>query len=51
MELQKKVTGDVDTAVILETLDMEPDELSVGEHMDISEECDGDEQDEDVPGK
>ena len=35
MELQK-ITGNIDTAVIQETLDKQSDQLSEGECMDIS---------------
>lgn len=51
MELQKKIAGNDDIAVIQETLNVQPDELSVGEHMDVSEECACDKKDEDVLGE
>lgn len=38
MELQEKITGNVDnTAVIQETRDLQPEEPSEGERMDLSE--------------
>lgn len=52
MKLQEKITGNVDsTAVILETLDLQPEEPSEGERMDLSDSYSCDEKDEDVPEK
>ena len=45
----EEITGNIDTAVIQETLDVQPDELREGECMAINEGCGCDERDEAVP--
>ena len=44
-------TGNIDTATIRNTLDMQPEELSEGKSIKINEESGCDEKDEDVPGE